>query len=321
MIAAVGCLLIAFACQDANRVATAASGAAPAPAAAKRPVMLSLTCTLLRGASTVSCAPATPPQAAGVSANVMLEATGTYATLVPSNLLEDTVRQIWSFDAVVHNLLQQSIGTLNDTTMIGSKIFVTALRTTQGTGTVSVINPDGLGNLSAPDQAYFTYKQIVPAGANSNAKLWKVSVPNTVTAVSMDILVTTDFPAEQTVKLVPADTIPAWVHSDTNIGPTDGSHPRFTKRIVMVRFRPTATLADRQLAVALVNGVVVGGSRAGVYYVKVADNGSGDGILAAAQTLTHLPQVQFAIFEVLLNELYLRPNDGGDDRRRGLGPP
>ena len=129
-------------------------------------------------------------------------------------------------------------------------------------------------------------------------------MPSTVTAVSMDLLVTTDFPAEQTVTLVPADTIPACVHSDTNVGPTDGSHPRFTNRIVMVRFRPTATLADRQLAIALVNGVVVGGSRASdgssrVYYVKVADNGSGNGILAAARTLTHLPQVQFAIFEVV----------------------
>jgi len=257
----------------------------------------------LRGASTVSCAPATPPQAAGVSANVMLEATGTYATLVPSNLLEDTVRQIWSFDAVVHNSLQQSIGTLNDTTVTGSKIFVTAIRTADGTGTVSVLNPDGLGNFSAPDQAYFTYNQIVPARANSDAKRWEVSVPNTVTAVSMDILVTTDFPAERTVTLVPPNSIPAWVHSDTNVGPTDGSHPRFTKRIVKVAFRPTATLADRQLAVALVNGVVVGGSRAGAYYVKVADNGSGDGILAAARTLTHLPQVEFAIFEVPLDEI------------------
>jgi hypothetical protein len=306
MMVAVACLLIAFACQDAHRVTTAPS--APAPAVAKPPVTLALRCTLLRGASTVSCAPATPPQAAGVSANVMREATGTYATLVTSNLLEDTVRQIWSFDAVVHNSLQQSIGTLNDTSVIGSKIFVTALHTTQGTGTLSIINPDGLGNFSAPDQAYFTYNQIVPAGANSNAKLWEVSVPSTVTAVSLDILVTTDFPAEQTVTLVPPDTIPTWVRSDTNMGPTDGSHPRFAKRIVMVSFRPTATLADRQLAVALVNGVIVGGRHAadgslGVYYVKVADNGSGDGILAAARTLTHLPQVEFAIFEAPLDEL------------------
>ena len=308
MIVALACLLIAFAYQDASRVATAASGSAPAHAAAKPPVTLSLTCTLVRGASTVTCAPATPPGAAGVGANVMLGATGTYATLVPSKLVEDTVRQTWSFDAFVHNSLHQSIGTLNDTTVTGSKIFVTALHVTQGTGTVIVINPDGLGNFSAPDQAYFTYNQIVPAGANSNAKRWKVSVPSTVTAVSMDILVTTDFPAERTVTLVPPDTIPAWVRADTNIGPTDGSHPRFLKRIVEVRFRPTATLADRQLAVALVNGVVVGGSHAsdgslGVYYVKVADNGSGDGILAAAQTLTHLPQVQFAIFKVLLDEI------------------
>jgi hypothetical protein len=37
--------------------------------------------------------------------------------------------------------------------------------------------------------------------------------------------------------------------------------------------------------------------------LKVADDGTGDGILTAAKALTALPQVQFAIFEVLLDPL------------------
>jgi len=75
----------------------------------------------------------------------------------------------------------------------------------------------------------------------------------------MDILVSTDFPAEQTVTLLPPDTVPAWIHADTNTAPpTDSSGGNYAKRIVIVVFRPTATLADRQLAIALVNGVVVG---------------------------------------------------------------
>ena len=287
--------------------------------------MLALRCTLSRGASTVSCAPASS-LAPGVSANVILSATGTYAQFVPFNLVKDTVKQIWSFDAFLHNFMQQSIGTLNGTTVTGSKVFVTDIEATQGTGTVSIINADGTGNFTAPNQKYFNYNQIVAAGANSLAKLWKVSVPNTVTAVNMDILVSTDFPAEQTVTMVPPDTIPAWVHSDTNVAPiTDSSAGRFSKRIVEVTFRPTATLADRQLAIGLVNGVVVGGQRSqdgsiGYYYVKVVDDGSGSGILSAAQMLTALPQVQSATFEVLLDELYLRPNDGGDYKNWKLSP-
>jgi hypothetical protein len=92
-----------------------------------------------------------------------------------------------------------------------------------------------------------------------------------------------------------------------------------------VTFRPTATLADRQLAVALINGVVVGGDRTpdgslGYYYVRVIDDGSGNGIIAAKKALAALPQVQSATFEVLLDDLYLRPNDGGDFKVWKLSP-
>ena len=173
----------------------------------------------------MSCTPASPPLAARVSANVILSPTGTYATFAPFNLVKDTVNQVWSFDAFLHNALEQSVGTLNGTTVTGSRIYVTAISATQGTGTVRLINPNGIGNLTAPNQPYFTYNQIVAAGANSNAKLWEVSVPNTVTAVNMDILMTTDFPAEQTVSLLPPDTVPAWIHADTNTAPPTDSSP------------------------------------------------------------------------------------------------
>ncbi len=324
MLAVVSCLLISLACQ-VDRVA-APPRMPVARAVAGTPVILSVTCTFSRRASTVSCAPAAPPRAAGVSADVILSPTGTYATFVPFNLVKDTVSQVWSFDAFLHNALQQAIGTLNGHTVTGSRIYVTDIGATQGSGTVHIINPDGIGNLTAPNQPYFTYNQIVAAGANSNAKLWKVSVPNTVTAVNMDILMTTDFPAEQTVTLVPPDTVAAWVHSDTNVAsPTDSSRGGFSKRIVLVTFRPTATLADRQLAIAIVNGVVVGGDRTpdgslGYYYVQVSDDGSASGIIAAKQALTALPQVQSATFELYLDDLYLRPNDGGDYKVWTLSP-
>ncbi|HKT07248.1 MAG TPA: hypothetical protein VJR24_05055 [Gemmatimonadaceae bacterium] len=305
MIAALTCLVAAVACQRVEPV-TAPPRMPPAAHAVAGPaVTLSFTCTLVRSSSTMSCAPATKRGAPGDDTNGTRAAAGLYVQFVAFNLVEDTVRQIWSFDAGLHNLLQQSIGTLNGATATGSKVFVTDIRATHGRGTVGIIGADGVGNGTGPNQPYFNYDQIVGAGANSDTKRWNVSVPNAVTAVSMDILVATDFPAEQTVAILPPDTIPAWVRADSNVS-TDS--PRFSKRIVLVRFRPTATLADRQLAIALVNGVVVGGRHArdgslGVYYVKVADDGSGSGILEAAKTLTALPQVQFAIFQVVLDEL------------------
>jgi len=308
MLAAVSCLLIALVCDRVERIAGPLERPAATHALEGRPILFAATCTLSRRTSTISCAPATPTRAAGVSAHVMRSPTGTYAAFVPYNLVEDTVRQIWSFDAYVHDALQQSIGTLDGTTVTGSKIVVTAIYATQGTGTVSIVNADGIGNITAPNQPYFNYNQIVAAGANSSGKLWQVSVPNSVTVVSMDVVMTTDFPAEQTITLLPPDTIPAWIRADTNIAPpTDSSPGHYAKRVVIVVFRPTATLADRQLAIALVNGVVVGGIRTadgslGSYYVKVPD-GSEDGVFRAMEALNALPQVQFATLEVYLDPL------------------
>lgn len=209
------------------------------------PVLLSLTCTLLRSTSAVSCTTIAPARATGVASSASNSRTVSYAAFLPNRVVEDTVAHTWAFTAHLQNLLGQAIGTPNGTTVTGERLFVTDLQATPGT----------------------------------------------------------DFPAEQTVTLAPPDTIPAWVRSDTNI-----SSDRFAKRIVLVEFRPTATLADRQLAIALVNGVVVGGRRwsdgvRGTYYVKVADDGTGDAILTAAKALTALPQVQFASFEVLLDPL------------------
>ena len=169
MIAAAGCLLLALACQDVERVSAPVRVPEAAQAGSAPTIMLALTCTLSRHAPTVSCAPVRA-RAPGVSTNVILSASGTYAQFVPFNFVKDTVSHIWSFDAFLHNPMQQSIGTLNGTTVTGSKVFVTDIEATQGTGTVSIINADGTENFTAPNQRYFNYNQIVAAGANSLAK-------------------------------------------------------------------------------------------------------------------------------------------------------
>ena len=309
MLAMLTCLLSMLGCHRVDRIPAPLARQAATRALGARPVLLTATCTLSRRASTISCVPAAPTRAADDSTRAARSSAGTYAKFLASKLVQDSVRHVWSFDAALHNSLGQSIGTLDGTSPTGSKIFVTGIRVTQGTGAVGVINADGVAPVTAPNQPYFAYDQIVAAGANTTAKRWELRVPNTVATVSLDILVTTDFPAEQSVTFLPPDTVPAWVRADTNIAPpTDSSPGHFAKRIVIVAFRPTATLADRQLAIALVNGVVVGGhhtadGRLGVYYVKVPDDASENGVFAAMQALDALPQVQFATLEVYLDEL------------------
>ena len=309
MLAMLACLLSMFACHRVDPVPAAVARPMAMRAVGARPVLLTATCTLSRRASAISCVPAAPAPRTDDSTHVARSPAGRYGEFLATNLVQDSVRQVWSFDASLHNSLGQAIGTLDGTSVTGSDILVTAIRATQGTGAVSVINADGVAHVTAPNQPCFAYDQIVASGAHSTAKRWELRVPNTVATVSLDILVTTDFPAEQSVALLPPDTVPSWVRADTNIAPpTDSSPGHFAKRIVIVVFRPTATLADRQLAIAFVNGVVVGGMHSrdgsiGTYYVKVPDDASENGVFAAMQALDALPQVQFATLYVYLDEL------------------
>jgi len=310
MIAVVSCLLLALACQDVERVSAPIRMPEAAQAGARPTLMLALTCTLSRSASTVSCAPASS-RAAGVSANVIVSATGTYAQFVPFNLVKDTVKQIWSFDAFLHNFMQQSIGTLNGTAVTGSKVFVTDIEATQGTGTVSIINADGTGNFTAPNQKYFNYNQIVAAAANSNAKLWKVSVPNTVTAVNMDILMSTDFPAELNVTATPPDSEPQWFRDDSSW--SNSNHGGDLNGVVTLCFKSTATVQDRQLAVAFAGGTIIGGAPVsggdGCYFMQ-APNRSAAALDTAINRLKSLPQVQAVSPTAKLTPGYLHPHDG-----------
>ena len=248
-----------------------------------------------------------------VSRSEILPASSEYAAWLPYHLVKDTVTETWSFHSVVQNLLGQPIGTLDGTTAVGAKVAVTyGPVASAGTGTVSLLNADGAGTFTAPNQPYFDYPGIVARGSYSTYRTWEVHVPNTVTGVTMGVAISTDFPAEQNVAATPPDSVPSWFSSDTGmVGPTDSIGFRFTKNVVRVIFTDSSTIADRQLAVALVNGNVIGGEPvergSGVYYLWVADDGTGSQLWTITRRLSALPQVRLAMPIIGLSEMYLRP--------------
>ncbi len=133
----------------------------------------------------------------------------------------------------------------------------------------------------------------------------------------MGVAISTDFPAEQNVTATPPDSVPDWLSADSSaIGPTDSIGFSFTKNAAIVVFEDGATLAERQLAVALVGGRAVGGRPSlqaeGDYLVWLPDDGSGSQLLTATRRLRALPQVRIALPMIHLSEMYLRPNDAGD---------
>jgi hypothetical protein len=244
-----------------------------------------------------------------VSRSVILPASSEYAAWLPYYLVKDTVTETWSFYSAVQNLLGQPIGTLDGTTAVGTKVAVTyGPVASAGTGTVSIINADGTGTFTAPDQPYFDYPGIVAPGAYSTFRTWKVHVPNTVTEVTMGVAISTDFPAERSVASTPPDTVPTWINADSSaIGPTDSVGFRFTKNVVRVIFREDATLDERRLAIALVGGKVIGGRRTvrggGTYLLKIDDDGSGTQLRNAIERLSTLSQVRLSSAIIHLSEM------------------
>jgi hypothetical protein len=110
------------------------------------------------------------------------------------------------------------------------------------------------------------------------------------------------------------DSIPVWMYSDTNIATSSASIAiPFTKRIVVVEFKPDATQDQRTAAVAAVGGTVIGGIRIpggeGHYYVRIEDV-VGDVLLAKAAELRARPEVASAFVNVAGKPLYRVPTDG-----------
>ena len=96
-----------------------------------------------------------------MSRSVVLPVASEYARWLPYYLLKDTVTETWSFLSVVENLLGQPIGTVDGTTAVGTKVAITyGPVASAGSGRVSLVslmNADGTGNFTAPDQPYFDY--------------------------------------------------------------------------------------------------------------------------------------------------------------------
>jgi hypothetical protein len=260
-----------------------------------------------------------------VSGSVILPVSSEYAAWLPTKLVKDPATETWTFVASVKNLLAQPIGTLDGTTAGGSKVVITyGPVATQGSGDVWIMNADGTGNFTAPNQPYFDYAGILEPQETSPTREMKTHVPNTVAEVTIGIAFSTDFPAEQSVAASPPDAEPAWFSHDTswvNHGDAPGG---FLKNVIAVLFQDSASVSDRQLAVALVNGTVIGGapfqSGEGYYLLRIEDDGTGTQLRAAIAKLQALPQVYGAALVPRVRPAYSKPYDGTGWAQWSLNP-
>jgi hypothetical protein len=118
------------------------------------------------------------------------------------------------------------------------------------------------------------------------------------------------------VPALPPDSLPA-DYGDSTRAVSGGTHiaGKILPDIIVLTFKKGAPQADRQSAIALVNGVVVGGRRGldgdGLYLVRVPVDGTLEPLFEAIARLSQLPQVAIAMPEMILVDAatHRRPND------------
>ncbi|HEX8693013.1 MAG TPA: hypothetical protein VF746_11370 [Longimicrobium sp.] len=170
---AVPTLVLLGACVDRNPLAPEA----PIDASAAL-----VECRVSVAQASMSCAPLAPPStSSGARADRVVGGQEVYVKLASAGTGWDPESEILRSSVTLQNLLRQSMGTVDGTTVAGVKVFFhTGPTVTAGTGTVTVANPDGTGTFLGGTQEFFLYGEILSPYQVSSAKLWQFHVPSTV---------------------------------------------------------------------------------------------------------------------------------------------
>lgn len=186
---------------------------------------------------------------------------------------------------------------------------------------VNARNPDGVQSFTAASQPYWTYPQKLEPGEQSEWREWQFTVHPDVNAFYLAVAIFAAAPGQQWLTTTSAPR--GWTISADSVaklyapGNAVRTHPRlngpYPRSIVNVIFKRSASLDERQAALDLVEGHVIGGMGGLIYQVLVADDGTGNPLWAAIDRLVKLPQVEVAEPELItggVTTFYVRPNDG-----------
>jgi hypothetical protein len=121
-----------------------------------------------------------------------------YVQMVNGPVSYDATTEIFQASVWLVNLLRQGLGSPDGIQVTGVRVFFHEGPTvTEGDGTVTVRNADGLGAFTGVDQPYFLYDVYVPYFTSSGGKLWQWQVPPTVTEFTFSVYVAADVVGEQ----------------------------------------------------------------------------------------------------------------------------
>jgi len=175
--------LVLAACSERGQPLTAPTAEAPAGPA------FELACRASVAARTVTCG---KPASAGGASFLVAGGQGQYLRLTSSNISVDA--DTFAFDVTVQNLIPQSMGTTDGTTLDSAGVrvfFAYGPVTTGGSGSITVGNADGEGTFTASMQPYFQYDEVLATNQVSGAKRWKLAFDPTVETFDFTLVVST----------------------------------------------------------------------------------------------------------------------------------
>jgi hypothetical protein len=144
----------------------------------------------------MSCASVEPAAGSGVRLNRIVGGQNRNVRLANSNTSYDAGTLIFQTDVTIQNLTQQALGTPDGSTVTGVMVFLESDPTTVTPGVVTVANPSGTTFITAPNQAYFMYNEILQPNQISSPMTWQFNVPSVATSFSFVVYVQAQQPDE-----------------------------------------------------------------------------------------------------------------------------
>ncbi len=141
----------------------------------------------------MNCAPAAP--ATGGASAAIFSGQNIYVRLSSSNASYDAGTEIFSVDVTVQNLMNEAIGTPDGVTPDPEGIrvfFADGPSSTSGPGEVTVENADGTAFLTAANQPFHRYTEVLSKDEVSSVKTWQFRKPASVTAFNFRVYLETD---------------------------------------------------------------------------------------------------------------------------------
>lgn len=182
--------LLAAACTDSTPLA-------PTPEAELPEALTALNCSVDVASGAMTCATI---ENGGAGQNVLASrifgSQNRNVRLSNTNSSYDAGTLIFQTDVSVQNLTPQALGTPDGSTATGVMVFLMSDPTTIGPGTVTVDNPTGVTFVTAPNQSYFTWNEILQPNEISSPMTWRFNVPTASTAFSFTVLIRADQPDE-----------------------------------------------------------------------------------------------------------------------------